>query len=211
MKARLLLIVGILWVQPMLSCSHQSNPSDLHSSTANGESQHKVVQVDLHAELDRIQKDLKSNPQSAPLHNQAANVYDSLGDFQSFEREIQTAMTLDPENPIHPYIAYAVYKRRHATEKQTAVLDMALKIDPANPFGHYERASIFEDKKQWRDAFREYGVAQELIQHLKADARNLNSDRLMYVDTRGNPFDVTFQEMHIADDIARVRGVQGRN
>ncbi|MBZ5697310.1 MAG: hypothetical protein LAN18_02040 [Acidobacteriia bacterium] len=202
MKTKLLLAAGFLSAQLMLSCSKQSSTPAQNPILSN-EPQHKVLNLDPQTQLDNIRKDLERDPQSAFLHNQAAIAYDSLDDFKNFEREIQTAMRLDPGNSIDQYVAYAVYKRRGLREKQTSALDAALEIDPANPFGHYERASMLEDKKEWQAALKEYQTTQELLQQLKSDPNNFQNNRWMYVDKRGNPFDVTFQEAHIADNIAR--------
>jgi tetratricopeptide (TPR) repeat protein len=205
MKVQLLLAMGALSAQFMLSCNKQSDPPRTQSPTVSNEPQHKVLNLDPQALLDRIREDLRRDPQNASLHSQAATVYDSLDDVKSFEREIQTAMTLDPGNPMDYYMAYAVYKRRHLTEKQAKALDTALKFDPANPFGHYQKAGMSETNKDWQSALKEYETAEDLLQRVKSDPHNLQNNRWMYVDKRGNPFDVTFEESHIADDISRIR------
>jgi tetratricopeptide (TPR) repeat protein len=206
MKAQLLLAVGALSAQLMLSCSKQSTPQPVQIPPVSNEPQHKVLNLDPHAQLDDIRKDLERDPQNASLHGQAATLYDSLDDFKSFEREIQTAMTLDPGNPMDYYMAYAVYKRRHLREKQAWALDAALKLDPANPFGHYQRAGTSETNKDWQSALDEYQATQEFLQRVvKSDPHNFQNNRWMYVDKRGNPYDVTFEESHIVDDISRIR------
>jgi tetratricopeptide (TPR) repeat protein len=206
MRAQLLFAIGALSAQLMLSCNKQSGPPRTQTPTVSNEPQHKVLNLDLHALLNNVQKDLERDPQNASLHSQAATLYDSLDDFKSFEREIQTAMTLDPGNPMDNYIAYAVYKRRRLREKQASALDTALKLDPANPFGNYEKAGMSADDKDWQNALEEYQAAQEFLQRVvKSDPHNFQNNRWMYVDKRGNPFDVTYEESHVADDISRMR------
>jgi tetratricopeptide (TPR) repeat protein len=206
MKAQLLLAMGALSVQLMLSCSKQSEPPRTQNPTVNNEPQHKVLNLDPQALLNGIRKNLKLDPQNASLHGQAASLYDSVDDFKSFEREIQIAMRLDPGNPMDYYIAYAVYKRRHLREKQASALETALKLDPANPFGHYQKAGMSENDKDWQKALEEYRATQEFLQRVvQSDPHNFQNNRWMYVDKRGNPFDVTYEESHIADDISRIR------
>ena len=205
MKAQLLLAMGVLLAQLMLSCSKQSEPPRQAPIVSN-EPQHKMLNLDPHALLSSIRQDLERDPQNASLHGQAASLYDSVDDFESFEREIRAAMTLDPGNPMDYYMAYAVYKRRHLREKQATALDTALKLDPANAFGHYQKAGMYENDKNWQNALKEYEATQEFLRRMvKSDAHNFQDHRWIYVDKRGNPYDVTFEESHVANDISRTR------
>lgn len=101
------------------------------------------AQVDWRAQLAVIQKQLRTQPDSEFPHNQAAVAYDALGDFQGFDREIHIAMKLDRSNPNNFYVAYAVYKRRPVAGGARSILKV-LEVDTANPFGHYEMATILE-------------------------------------------------------------------
>ena len=166
---------------------------------------HRVVQVDWRAQLAATQKQLEQEPNSSFLHGQAAVAYDALGDFKSFESEIQTAMRLDPRNSMPCYMAYAVYKRKRLTDKQTSALDAALKIDPDNPFGRYEKASMLEDAQDFPNALKEYETAQRLLQRVTSDRNNLQKGRWTYIDRRGNHYDVTQEELQVSNDIVRVR------
>jgi tetratricopeptide (TPR) repeat protein len=167
------------------------------------------IQVDWRAQLAATQKQLETDPNSSFLHGQAAVAYNALGDFQSFDREIRVAMKLDPENPMPCYMAYAVYKQKHLKERQIPVLDAALKNDPNNPFGHYERAYILEDSKELRQALREYETVAKLIKQVKSEPSNFKHGRWQYTDSHGNPFDVSLQSSHIDKDIARVQTAIG--
>src|ERR1700737_412658 len=96
MKAQLLLAMGVLLVTLMLSCSKQSEPPR-QSPIVSNEPQHKMLNLDPHALLSSIRQDLERDPQNASLHGQAASLYDSVDDFESFEREIRPAITPDRE------------------------------------------------------------------------------------------------------------------
>jgi tetratricopeptide (TPR) repeat protein len=172
---------------------------------STGAHEHKTVQVNWREELNKTQSQLQRDPNSAFLHNQAAIAYDALGDFESFDREIHTAMTLDPRDPIHCYAAFAVYKRRHLADRSVSILDRALEIDPNNPFGHYEKAVIFENAKRWKNALTEYIATQELVRALKSDLSNLQRGEWTYLDARRNPYDVTELASRVDEDIIRVK------
>jgi tetratricopeptide (TPR) repeat protein len=190
----------------MCGCGHSPDQHSTGSPDAAAEPPpRKVVQVDWHAKLATLQKELARDPNSAFLHNQAAVAYDALGDFESFDREIHIAMKLEPRNPIDCYVAYAVYKRRRLREKQRSVLERALEIDPGNPFGHYERAGMLEDEKKWADALAEYETTKTLLDKVMRNSERQNFTSWSYVDPTGAPYDVTFERAHIDDDIARVR------
>jgi tetratricopeptide (TPR) repeat protein len=211
MKRRSFLITLCFCGQCLSACGQAAHSSQTEAEQAGDKQAHKVVQVDWRAQLAATQKQLEREPNSGFLHGQAAVAYDALGDFDSFEREIQTAMRLDPGNSMPCYMAYAVYKRKHLKDKQTSVLDAALKIDPANPFGRYEKAGMLEDAKEWQSALKEYETVQGLLQRVKSEPNNFQNNGWRYVDARGNPYDVTLEESQIADDISRVRGtIQGR-
>jgi tetratricopeptide (TPR) repeat protein len=206
MNRNLFLITICFSGQCLAACGQTAHPSQTEAQQAGDNQAHKVVQIDWRAQLAATQKQLEHEPNSGFLHGQAAVAYDALGDFESFDREIQTAMRLDPGNPVSSYMAYAVYKRKHLRDKQALVLDAALKIDPGNPFGHYEKAGMFEDAKEWQSALKQYEIVQELLQRVKSDPNNFQNKAWRYVDARGNPYDVTSEESRVPGDIARVRG-----
>lgn len=188
----------------MSACGHARSQQSSGSPGVSAEEPAKVVKIDWHAKLATLQEELARNPNSAFLHSQAAVAYDALDDFPSFEKEIHLAMDLDKENSVHCYFAYAVYKRRHLKEEEVSALERALQIDPGNPFGHYEMATLLEDDKKWTDALTEYETTKKLVDAVKQNS-TLNYSRWSYVDPRGGFYDVTFEKAHIDDDIARVR------
>jgi tetratricopeptide (TPR) repeat protein len=188
----------------MSACGHARSQQSSGSPEVNAEAPAKVVKIDWHAKLATLQKELARNPNSASLHSQAGVAYDALGDFPSFEKETRLAMDLDKENSVYCYSAYAVYKRRHLKEEEVSALERALQIDPGNPFGHYEMATLLEDDKKWTDALTEYETTKKLVDAVKQNS-SLNYSRWSYVDPRGGFYDVTFEKAHIDDDIARVR------
>jgi tetratricopeptide (TPR) repeat protein len=204
-KRKSFLVILCLFGQCLTACGQMTRPSQPELHQAGDKQAPKVVPVDWHVQLATTQRQLEHEPNSSFLHGQAAVAYDALGDFGNFEREIQTAMRLDPGNAMPCYMAYAVYKRKQLRDKQTSVLDRALNIDPTKPFGHYEKAGMIENAKEWQGALKEYETVQALLQYVKSEPNNFQNNGWRYVDARGNPFDVSFEESHIADDIARVR------
>lgn len=168
---------------------------------------HKVVHVDWRAQLDTIKKQLAQKPDSSFLHGQAAVAYDALGNFPNFEREIEMAMKLAPHDAMPRYMAYAVYKRRHLEQKQWAILQEALKIDPANPLGHYEKASMLENEKKLGAALAEYHRTEELLHALKSNPQNFKKGMWIYTDADGNPYDVTGIFSLIETDIRRTQSM----
>jgi tetratricopeptide (TPR) repeat protein len=124
----------------------------------------KTVQVDWHAELKRLQNELARKPNSGFLHSQAAVAYNALGDLPGFNREIHLAMHFEKHRAVYYYYAYAVYKQRHLKKLQIQALDRALQIDPHNPFGHYQRAGIFEDDNKWADALAELQITRTVLE-----------------------------------------------
>ena len=166
---------------------------------------HKVVHIDWRAQLDTIKKQLAQKPDSSFLHGQAAIAYDALGNFPNFEREIEMAMKLAPHDAMPRYMAYAVYKRRHLEQKQATILQDALKIDPANPFGHYEEASMLENQNELSAALAEYHTTKELLHSLKSNPGNFKNGMWIYTDAHGNPYDVTGIVSHIESDIRRAQ------
>jgi hypothetical protein len=200
-----LLTMGFIWSQFPLTAGQAPARDSGGSQDVTEPSSKKPVQIDWRAKLDATQKELSRNPDSAFLHNQAAVAYDALGDFENFDREIHIAIKLEPENPINCYMAYAVYKRRGLGKQQLSVLERALKIDPGNPFGHYEKAGILEDQKNWVGALAEYETTKRLLETLKSDSDRIKSNTWTYVDPRGNPYDVKWEVSHIDDDLVRIR------
>jgi hypothetical protein len=128
-----------------------------------------------------------------------------MGDFESFDREVHAAMTLDPQNTMDYYVAYAVYKSRHLRDKSVFVLNEALKIDPTNPIGHYEKAAMFEGDKQWQNALDEYLTTRELVREVKSHPTNFQYGEWRYLDARSNPYDVTGIASLVDADLIRVR------
>jgi tetratricopeptide (TPR) repeat protein len=143
--------------------------------------QHGTVAVDWKAELAKAKAGIAKNPKSGFWHNQAGVAYDALGDFQKAVKELKLASTLDPSNPMDEYALYAIYKRKAMLPEQRRVLFDALEKDANNPVGRFEFAYVLEEEKHWADSLREYQAAKLLVASVKGP---------MYIDPRGNPFDV---------------------
>jgi len=205
-------LIGLCLCGQLLSSCGQTAHTQREPQNSGKDSPDKVVQVDWPAQLADIQARLIRDPNSAFLHNQAAVAYDALGDFDNFDREINLAMKLEPDNSIDCYVAYAVYKRRHLRDKQILVLGKALQIDPGNPMGHYEKAAIFEDDRKWVDALAEYQTTKRLLDWVRSDQKHFHNNSWTYLDRRGNPYDVSWQITYIEDDLRRVRAaMQNQN
>jgi Tfp pilus assembly protein PilF len=210
MRTMSLPLILCLCIQFIAGCTKTKPVFQTKTEDSTGKAAHRVIRIDWRAELAERQKRLERDPNSAFLHNQVAVAYDALGDFDNFDREIQTAIKLDPSNSIDCYVAYAVYKRRHLQEKALSVLEKALQIDPANPLGHYEKAGLLEDAMEWQLALKEYETAQQLLQDVKSNPQNFQQNSWYYTDARANPYDVGSLESSIANDIARVRAAASR-
>jgi tetratricopeptide (TPR) repeat protein len=151
--------------------------------------------------LTEFQNEIKTTPDSAFWHSQAAVAYDNLGDLQGFETEIHLATKLDDANPIYHSMAYAVYKRRAMKPQRNEALKNALKTDPENPFGHFEMGYVYEEKGDWKSALDEYRTVQKLLQG--PSSKQELSAKKEYVDPRGNPFSLGAISQDISDAIER--------
>jgi tetratricopeptide (TPR) repeat protein len=143
--------------------------------------QHKTVTVDWKAELAKAKAGIEKNPKSAFWHDQAGVAYDALGDFENAVKELKLASSLEPSNPIHDYVLFALYKRKGMRQEERGVLLDALEKDPKNPLGHFEFAFVLEKEKYWADSLREYQSAKVLVASVKGP---------VYTDPLGNPYDV---------------------
>lgn len=151
--------------------------ADLPSISA----QHGNAAVDWKAELGKAKAGIEKNPKSAFWHNQAGVAYDALGKFENAVKELRLASTLDPSNPGDDYVLYALFKRRGMQSEQRGLLLDALEKDPKNPFGHFEFALVLERERYWADSLREYQTTKLLVASVKGP---------VYIDPRGNPYDV---------------------
>ena len=91
----------------------------------------------------------------------------------------------------------SVYTRIGGRARKTTsgfALD-ALKKDPNNPVGRFEFAYILEEEKHWADSLREYQVAKHLAANVKEP---------MYIDPRGNAYDVDGVREEVDKAIDRV-------
>jgi len=157
--------------------------------------QHGSVTVDWKAELAKAKAGIEKNPKSAFWHNQAGVAYDALGDFENAVKELKLASTLDPSNPNGDYALYALYKRKGMHREQRRVLLDALEKDPKNPVGRFEFAFVLETEKHWADSLREYQTAKRLLTSLKGP---------VYIDPRGNPYDIDGIREEVDKSIDRV-------
>jgi|SRR5208283_319888 len=157
--------------------------------------QHGIVAVDWKAELAKAKVGIEKSPKSAFWHNQAGVAYDALGDFESAVKEIKLAIKLDPSDPINYYTLYAFYKRKGTHSEQRQVLLDALERDADNPLGRFEFAYILENEKHWADSLREYQVAKRLAASVRGP---------MYVDLRGNAYDLDVVQKEVDTAIDRV-------
>jgi tetratricopeptide (TPR) repeat protein len=203
MTMKPILVTALSCVGLILACSKQPAFTAKVQSTGTSP-QHKVVHVDWQAQLTEMQKQLARNPNSAFLHNQAAVAYNALGDFPNSDREIHIAMKLSPDDTNYCYSAFAFYKQRHLENEEMSTLEKALQIDSGNAFGHYEKATLLEDKKKWTDALAEYQTTKRLVDWVKANPDNFRNNSWWYTDRRGNQYDVSWEISHIDDDLRRV-------
>src|SRR5258705_1855067 len=86
-------------------------------------------------------------------------------------------------------------KRKAMHSEQRQVLLDALEKDPNNPAGRFEFAYILEEEKHWADSLREYQAAKRLAATVKGP---------MYIDARGNAYDVDGVREEVDKAIDRV-------
>lgn len=157
--------------------------------------QHETVNVDWKVELAKAKAGIEKDPNSAFWHNQAGVAYNALRDFDNAVKETKLATTLEPSNPINYYTLYALYKRKGMHSEQRQVLLDALELDPNNPMGRYEFASILEKERDWVDSLREYTLAKNL---------SASVNRPAYIDLRGNAYRVDGVRAEVDRAINRV-------
>lgn len=139
---------------------------------------------------------LAKNPKSSFWHGQAGVAYDGLGDVSKAEEELKLAAKLAPTNPMDQYVLYAFYQRRGTLSQQRRALLDALDIDWGNPLGHYALGTVLEKEEYLEDALREYGTAKQLVQGIKANE---------YIDSRGNPYDISVVRRDVSGAMDRVK------
>lgn len=151
--------------------------------------------LDWSAKLTKAQAEIAKNPGSAFWHNQAGVACGALGDDVHAEKELRSASELDPDNPIHDYMLYAMYKKRGRLADGRDALLAALGKDPANPFGHFELGAALEKEGKWTSALGEYRRAKLLISKCGTDRE--------YRDLKGNPFSIDHIRAVVDEAIAR--------
>jgi tetratricopeptide (TPR) repeat protein len=167
------------------------------SFSRGASAQHGAVRVDWKAELEKARAKIAENPRSAFWHNQAGVAYDALGDFKSAVKELELASKLEPNNSMHEYVLYAMYKHKGMVVQEKQALLRAIERDPENPFGHSELGYLLEKEEKWSDSLKHYKCTEQLLTKVPRGKE--------YRDPIGNPFSVDYIREHIAEAIQRAR------
>jgi tetratricopeptide (TPR) repeat protein len=165
-------------------------------------------QTDVQAEIHELLRKLQTNPNSSFLHNQLAILYSDNGNFAGFVKEMNTAIKLEPKDPINYFQASLTYGRNGQYEKQSAMLEKAIALDSNNPVFRFERARIYESKGRPDRAKKDYLDAKQLLaaavergnmsvaDHFLRDSRAVKGS---YLDTFNNAYTVE----HLQEDIEK--------
>jgi tetratricopeptide (TPR) repeat protein len=155
--------------------------------------------TDDQAEIRDLLGKLKANPKSSSLHNQLAVLYGTTGNLDGFEKEINTAIELEPKDPINYFQASLVYGRNGQGKRQILMLEKAIALDSHNPVFRFERARIYEVKGIRNRAKQNYLRARQLLVVGIQKGKEFESDRVLrnsrvvegtYYDSFNNAYSV---------------------
>ncbi len=105
---------------------------------------------------------LRLNPFMTDAHNTLGAVYQEMGRYNEAEKEYR--LTLEDRSYSTPQKVYLnlglLYKAQDRMEEAISMLRRAVETDPAYLQAHYELAGALEQTGNYREAAREYGVAE---------------------------------------------------
>jgi tetratricopeptide (TPR) repeat protein len=105
---------------------------------------------------------IRHDPKNAVAHTQRGNAYLGKGDFALAKEDCSEAIRLD-RNYLLPYLLPG-NARRALRESGGALMDYSevIRIDPADVRGHFSRARIYQDQKNYGKAIADCKEAQRL-------------------------------------------------
>jgi tetratricopeptide (TPR) repeat protein len=168
---------------------------------------------DIQSEIRDLEAKVQANPRSAHLHNQLAALYAAIDDFSGFKKEIGTAITLEPKDPINYFQASLVYGRKGLVQEQRAMLKKAIALDSQNPVFWLERARLCQAAGDRARAKHYYLKAKQLLAAAIARGQRSRSNHVppaskvvggTYYDSRHNAYSVENLDTSIDKELARL-------
>jgi tetratricopeptide (TPR) repeat protein len=151
---------------------------------------HDHSAFDADAAIANVNKQLKHSPNSSDLHGQLALLAGVRKDWVTFDREIETAIRLDPDLMTNYINAAEIYRMRGRTDMAVQMLKTAIARDPQNPLTHFFLATFYEHTPDRANALLEYQEAKRLNEVLRASGRTgkLSDGHEVYYDKSGQPY-----------------------
>jgi len=149
---------------------------------------HSAFEAD--AAIANVNKQLKDSPNSSDLHGQLALLAGMKKDWATFDREIETAIRLDPDLMTNYINAAEIYRMRGRTDMAVQTLKTAIARDPQNPLTRFFLATFYEHIPDRAKALLEYQETKKLIEVLRASGRTgkLIDGHEAYYDKSGQPY-----------------------
>ena len=96
-----------------------------------------------------LNSQLQKSPDSPDLHHQLALMLAMKGDWAGSDKEMSTAIRLDPQNPILFIEVANGYRARGLKAKAIEMLTRGVAIDPQNPLSHFFLGQLHEEDSKW--------------------------------------------------------------
>jgi cytochrome c-type biogenesis protein CcmH/NrfG len=126
----------------------------------------KSTTVNPDDEIVRLNGQLQTSPDSPELHHQLALMLAIKGDWGGSDKEMSTAIRLDPHNPILFIEAAQGYRARGLRAKAIEMLTRAVAIDRQNPLSHFSLGLMYERESNPDKAMAEFRETKRLIDTL---------------------------------------------
>ncbi len=166
-------LLGVITLVSALAWSSQQPTGD-KSTTVNPDD-----------EIVRLNKQLQTSPDSADLHHQLALIFAMKGDWAGSDKEMSTAMKLDPHNPILFIEAAEGFRVRGLKAKAIEMLTRAVGIDPQNPLSHFFLGVMYERESTSDKAIAEFRETKRLIDTLSLPASAAGAGNRIIKGTQG--------------------------
>ncbi len=153
----------------------------------NGQQQKagKPIVVNPDDEISQLKKQLQRSPDSPDLHHQLALMLAMKGDWAGSDKEMSTAIRLDPHNPILFIEAANGYRARGLKAKAIEMLTRAVAIDPQNPLSHFFLGVMYERESSSDKAMAEFRETKRLIDTLSLPASTSDTRHRIIKGTQG--------------------------
>ena len=122
--------------------------------------------VRIEREIEGLKQQLRTSPNASSLHQQLSTLLAAKGDWETSDREMATAIQLNPNNATLYIEAARGYQLRGLAAKALETLDQAVAVDPQNPLSHFALAVMYEHESHSTKAKAEFREAQHLINTL---------------------------------------------